>query len=257
MATCVICLGSNPPLSDRKDNYNCQCRGVLFHEGCWNTYHNRGGDKCPFCRNECISATTIRIDIIPDPNVPNQLPSPQQQPSHQQLLSQQPPHQPPPSPPQPHFTIMKSRFITEHPCVNLFFCVFLIGYSGGTAGLLTYGLIQDYDRLNNLIKFYGIMFAVFNVYDVLSVFIDQWFGVVYMVQKFLATRRHCIMWLGCFYILMAGRIFLSLSCVIVKPLLESNGFIESGVIFVLLQGLGIGSAVCFAWCNRTGGRCRR
>jgi hypothetical protein len=152
---------------------------------------------------------------------------------------------------------MKSRFITEHPCVNLFFCVFLIGYSGGTAGLLTYGLIQDYDRLNNLIKFYGIMFAVFNVYDVLSVFIDQWFGVVYMVQKFLATRQHCIIWLGCFYILMAGRIFLSLSCAIVNPLLKSNGFIESGVIFVLMQGLGIVLALCFAWCNRTGGRCRR
>jgi len=44
---CLICLESNGIRNDKCKEYKCQCRGLFFHENCYETYK---GFPCPTCR---------------------------------------------------------------------------------------------------------------------------------------------------------------------------------------------------------------
>jgi hypothetical protein len=245
---CVICLGdsSTSILLNMNSYFECQCHEVPFHDSCWNQFNQGDGHsdisrRCPYCRK--VRPQSLSSIVIESP-------------VEEGINSREVPQ--PPSQPQPfhHALIFKSRFIMEYPCWNLLFSLAIIGYSGLFAGLFMVGLLYHYDQMTNLTLVYSFFFILVGLFDVLSTLVDQWFQVWYFIIHAIGILDfplcgvcHCN-WIlyGLFSVLVATRILLGLSCVILITFLKSNNFTDSGVVLVILQSLLIFTACCVTLC---------
>ena len=222
---CVVCLGEDGKIQDFKSHYGCSCTVVPFHNDCWTRY-DQTFKKCPFCRKE-NEVVVIHVS------------------HYQERLVRPLPHDQ-----EGNFRIafMKSRFITDHPCWNAFFALFVIGYSGLVVTLFIIGLYKYYSQLNTLNLTYSFLFTIFNIYDIISVLVDQTFGVLWMIQTYLFTTNLRILWFTIFYLLVVIRGLVSLSYAILNPFLQPNPWTQSGYVLVLLQGLFMTIVGCICCC---------
>jgi hypothetical protein len=207
---CVVCLDGDE-VRDFKSHYGCSCAIVPFHEECW-TLYDRNFKSCPLCRKK------IELEIMIHPH-----------PTNREENLQAPPNQ------QSAFT--RSQFITNHPYWNAFFSLFICGYSGLTATLFMFGLYKYYSQLDTYDLIHSFIFIIFNVYDVISVILDQFVGVLWFIQEVLIKSRLWNFWIVGFYLLVLSRYLLSISCIILISFLYSNSWTQSGYILVSLQGL--------------------
>jgi len=244
---CIVCLNSSGIVSDYNQYYKCECNGVSFHDECWKQY-DVNEKRCPLCRKEHVGIMFVRsegsscpvnaeiaVPVFPVPGIEHD--------EFQDDQAQGPgePH-PSSSPPCPSF--VKSRFIVEHPILNLFFSVSVVMYAYTTVALFAWALSLDYSQFDSFNVAYSIIFILFNVYDSVSVMVDQLFGVLYFIQAILATRRRFMLWLGIYYMLIFFRIILSLSCAVLTRFLSTNDYMRTGFMMVIFQGTALG-IVCF------------
>jgi hypothetical protein len=204
---CVVCLDDNE-IRDLKFYYGCNCTVVPFHDDCW-TLYDQNFKACPLCRKKI----DLEITVQPQPR--------NQEGNLQPLINQ------------PVFT--RSQFITNYPYWNAFFYLFICGYSSVSATLLTIGLYKYYSQLDIDVVIYSFLFIVFNVYDIISVILDQTLGVLWSIQQYLFTQWK--IFIAIFYTLVITRFVLSISCIIIVSFLETNPWTKSGYFLVSLQGL--------------------
>lgn len=60
--SCLICLESTAPISDKSDNYSCECRRIFLHDEC-DRKLRENSNKCLICKNPTLKREFVIINF--------------------------------------------------------------------------------------------------------------------------------------------------------------------------------------------------